>query len=219
MWKTATVSPIILNGQGYPTAKGDSSGLSEQYTYAENGVDPVGLTTENGNSYSAAYDSLHRLTGVTDPNKNETVTTTYTYDAWGNVVKSTSACASEVMVTTAEYSSSTAFLGAPIRETAADGTVTEYIYNNRGQLLCVYSPQLQRGTLYYYNDYGQLLRAVTATKQYGDYTPSDWEIPSIPTTHRGEPRPLPQAAQVISLNMTISETWCALRWVRARSPR
>ena len=159
------------NEQGYPTAKGDSSGLSEQYTYAENGVDPVGLTTANGNSYSATYDSLHRLTGMTDPNKSETVTTTYTYDAWGNVVKSTSACASEVMVTTAEYSSSTAFLGAPIRETAADGTVTEYIYNNRGQLLCVYSPQLQRGTLYYYNDYGQLLRAVTATKQYGDYTP------------------------------------------------
>ncbi|HEU4962156.1 MAG TPA: RHS repeat-associated core domain-containing protein [Sphingomonas sp.] len=150
------------SGNDRTTTVTDALGHHTAYVFDISKQRPIQITDGLGHVTTKAYDSLGRVTQVTQPENNYTIVT---YDAHGNITETQSVAKSgsglATLTTTASYPcSSAATCDKPTWTKDAKGNETDYTYNlSTGTLSAVTSPAPSSGaarptTTYTYTSVG-----------------------------------------------------------------
>ena len=143
-----------------PSPDGVAAQLTTTYTYNRLGQ-VLTVTNALGATMSYGYDDLGRQTSVTTPDPDGTnsqytaATTTYAYDAAGNVLQTTDALGN---VTAYTYDARNRRIDVTLPDPDGTGSLTSgtiaYDYDARGNLTSLTDP-LNHTTVYAYNDLNQ----------------------------------------------------------------
>ena len=166
--RAASCTDYEYNGLGNIKKISSSNGSSTTYEYAEgNATDVVGITDEHGRSYGVENTSTHNISGITYNGTGAAamLENDYSYNDQGQMTDSiTVAMDVGLMIYTGTtYNTDTTKASYSKTSTATDerGNVTRYFYYDNGLLKGITGAD-NKGIIYTYNSYGQMLSASPA---------------------------------------------------------